>query len=199
MITNKNLQTRFRIHALWSLESLKAFDWQLWKKLLLENNKYIKTQALRSLRNLQNNIELTFPTLEKLVKQEKNFSVIKEIINYIGSCKTLSNNHIDFLMQWRFKGSKYQRQKTYLPWKEYSQKHYEDVMRIALEKHPKAVVRYLKKVNNNESNKDFLLNFFISELPEKYISEITGDLTPTNLRNKNILLLALKMLSYSSF
>ena len=192
LVTNLALQPRFRIHALWSLESLKTFDLELWLTLLEDKNEFIRTQALRSMRSLHKDIDQTFPALQKLAKKETKFGVIKELINYIGKCKKISNKHINFIMQWRFQGTNSQRQTRYLPFPVFIKKHYEDVMRVALENHPQTVINYLS-TSNNKTTKNFLIKYIIPLVNKNYSEQILKTITAKDLSDFNLFRFALRV------
>ena len=192
LVKNKFLRPRFRIHALWSLESLKTFDLDLWLTLLKDDNKFVRTQALRSMRSLHKDIHQTFPALKKLAQKETEFSVIKELINYIGKCKKLSNKHIDFLMRWKFKGTQKERKTRTLPYPIYTYKHYEDVMRIALENHPQEVMNYLTNKSNNKATKNFLTKYVVPFIDKKYAQQAFKTITAKDLNDFNLFKLSLQ-------
>ena len=189
LVKNKKLRPRFRIHALWSLESLRYFNLALWFSLLEDDNDFIRTQALRSMRTLHKDINQTFSAIQRLAKKETKFPVIKEIINYIGSCHQLSNEHIDFLLNWRANITPKERNNIHsrnLPFTTYTKKHYEDIMRMALEKHPQSVSLYLQQTND-PLKKDFITQYIIPYLPSKYLNQILSSMTPSDLKNTKLL------------
>ncbi|MGB0292233.1 MAG: DUF7133 domain-containing protein [Luteolibacter sp.] len=179
---------RNRIHAIWSLESLRHFDVKVWQALLDDQNVYIRTEAARSLRHVQPDLELTFPLLRALAKKEKAFAVTKQILHYMADAKSLNAAHIDWLMQWRSKVPVKNLPGKYIShvtpnWETYKPNHFQDLVRIALEAHPDQLIAYLQDGNHPKENRDFISKLVVPQLDQRYALLAAGNLSSDDLKD----------------
>ncbi len=81
LVQKADTEDSVRIHGLWALESLNHFDLKLWSFLLKHHNPNVRHEALRSLSNLQPELNQALPLFESL-KGEKSFHVSNELIRF---------------------------------------------------------------------------------------------------------------------
>ena len=185
LVGNTSKPACHRIHALWSMESLGAFDWKLWQKLLNDDNENVRAEALRSLRKLQPDLRVTFDALVALKKRETRFHVNKALFNYFVDATNLSADHIDWLMQFRRPAPKLGKKVIWhqMPaWADYPSSHFSDMVRIALEAQPAAVRAYAQDPARQVKTQEFLKRFIIPRLADGAAgAELTKGLKPADL------------------
>jgi|GEM_PF-1693521 len=183
--TNKSQIERNRIHALWSLENLNYFNAKLWRNLLGDANKHIRKEAIRALRTVQPDLKTTFPMLKKLAASEQKFIVVKELLHYMGEAKSFSTEHVTWLMQWKSTAAR-----TYVgkaighevtDWPTYIPNHYEDLVRVALEAQPAAVIASLQDSQTKNEQKQFLSEQIVPRLDNAFVLLAAGNFTVDNL------------------
>ena len=190
LVENTAKPARHRIHALWSMESLGAFDWTLWQKLLRDDSENVRAEALRSLRKLQPDLRVTFDALVALKTRETRFHVNKALFNYFVDATHLSADHIDWLMQWRRPAPKLGKKVIWhqVPaWADYPSSHYSDMVRIALEAQPAAVRAYVQDPARNGETKQFLTRSIIPRLAsDGAAADPTNGLKPADLASPDV-------------
>jgi len=186
LVADREALPRHRIHALWSLESLHSFDWNLWKDLLRDESRSIRTEALRSLRQLEPDLNVTFATLRDLKERETEFEVNKALFNYFVEARNLDDEHIDWLLQFSRPDLKLGGRKViwhHVPsWEEFVPQHYSDMVRIALEAHPDAVWSYLQNADRGADTTHYVIEKIVPYLPDEYIDKIISDLEPEDMQ-----------------
>lgn len=199
LLANREALPRQRIQALWSLESLRSFDWNLWKSLLLDKSRSIRTEALRSLRQLEPDLKVTFAALSELKDRETEFEVNKALFNYFVDARNLEDEHIDWLLQFRRPDLKLGGRKViwhHVPtWEEFVPQHYSDMVRIALEAHPESVWSYLQNAARDADSTYFVIEKIVPYLPFDYIDKIISGLEPEDMQVEGLRNFALRRYS----
>ena len=201
---DKSQIERNRIHAIWSLENLEYFNKELWSSLLTDKNHYIRAQALRALRKVQPDLNITFPILKELAAKETRFTIIKELLHYMGEATSFTPDHISWMMQWRSKvAPKYQSRKFihhHVPdWKTYVPNHYQDLIRVALELQPEAVIAFFKKSDADAGHLNFLGQYIVPHLDKKYFLALADNFNVKDLENGAIKKLIFSNLANAKF
>ena len=121
----------------------------------------------------------------------------------MGYAKSFTNEHVAWLMQWKstvprnFVGKAIQHQVT--SWADYKPNHYEDLVRIALEAQPAAVIATLQESSTSADQKDFLSKLVVPRLDEQFALLAAGNFTVENLKDLKTKKLVFSNLSTPKF
>jgi putative membrane-bound dehydrogenase-like protein len=202
--SNEKELDRHRIHALWCLENLAYYDQKLWEQFLNDENKNVRMQAVRALRQVQPDLSVTFPMIRKLADKEKNFIVTKEILHYMGDATSLNADHIDWMMRWRTDAKPKMLRGRHIShqvpeWNSYKTIHFQDILRMALEAQPEAVVAYLQDAGKTGAQKEFLNKNVVPFLDKKYSELTAGNFTVQHLQEPQTRLMIFSNLTNEKF
>ena len=135
---DKNADEISRIHAVWSLESLKHYDQKLMNALMVSTESNLRREAVRALAHLPLNPDELAKQL-KLLKSEKNVMVRSQVLRTIEEYGKANNELIDLLVSFCLPDlpGPVQLGKTY------ERKFERYLARKALEKYPSELKAYL--------------------------------------------------------
>lgn len=94
---NQSQTTSSRIHAIWALEGLGAFDEGVWKILLSEKDDDVRREAVRALATLKPKAEMVYKLISPLAK-DPNVMVRSQVIRTLENLGSTNAETIDLLV-----------------------------------------------------------------------------------------------------
>lgn len=97
IVNDGNLSELTRVHALWSLESLKAFDLKMMQDLLKTKEPHLRREAVRALPGMTDSVT-DLVSLLKPLTSDKNVMVRSQVLRSLNDIGKANLNSIDLLV-----------------------------------------------------------------------------------------------------
>ena len=194
---SKSKTASVRIHALWALESLGAFNAKLWAQLLKDEDKHVRYQAARSLQNVKAPINAV-RALFKLVANDPDHSVRYQILAYFFVTENGENQDYFWLKDnmkttehpANLKKDRCWNMSAY-PWKGFlhDDMHQNDLLKTALESLESRLdlSDYISNITLADlKKKDQLQLIFTSRSEKKHAKALLGQYLKSSIQLKNL-------------